>query len=151
MKGSSVLLWYQPHPSTPGDTDIPENKCIYSSHPMLEKEENRRDLSSPVHRSLYHRQSSLSKAAPSVSARSEKQHAHKHSAMPHWASVQMINTVTNLNHVTKDSKKDHPPLVYISFPDLLFNKSISYFLPCTRKAALRLMFLFAWDNSTKAR
>jgi len=61
-------------------------KCVYSSHPVLGKEENKRGLSSPAHCGLCHTQLSLSKAAPIMSAKAEKQRAHKHSltSVPHW-------------------------------------------------------------------
>lgn len=52
----------------------------------------------------------------------------------------MINTITIVNHIMKDSEEYHPSLVYTSFPDLLFNmKSDSYFLLRTGKAVLGLM------------
>lgn len=60
----------------------------------------------------------------------------------------MINTLTIVNHVMKDSEEYHSSLVYMSFPHLLFNmKSGSYFLLHTGKVVLGLMLQFAQDNS----
>lgn len=60
----------------------------------------------------------------------------------------MINTITIVNHIMKDSEEYHSSLVYMSFPHLLFNiKSGSYFLLHTGKAVLGLTLQSALDNS----
>lgn len=80
----------------------------------------------------------------------KKQQAHKLSftSVPHWASVQIINIITILNHTIKRFKRI-PPITSLHF--LPWSpKSTSYFLPCTRKTVLHLMLQFTKDKSTRA-
>lgn len=104
-----------------------------------------------MHCSLYHTQHSFSKAAPRVPART-KNSKHTSSLSLQCHAELLFRWLTLLQFLIlsqKDSKEYHPSPVYISFPDLL-SKSMSYFLPCTRKTALHLMLQLTRDNTTRA-